>query len=49
MNEVLRILQGDSWAAIYIRKQNDKALTGLLVLAVAGLGVAALLSKSASA
>ncbi len=49
MNEVLRVLQGENWTTIYAQKQNEKALTGLLVLGLAGLGVAALFAKSASA
>jgi serine/threonine-protein kinase PknK len=48
MNEILRALRGESWASIYAQKQNDKEIAGLLVLALAAFGIAALFSKSAS-
>ncbi|HEY2171869.1 MAG TPA: protein kinase [Candidatus Angelobacter sp.] len=49
MNDILRALKGESWANIYAEKQKDKALTGLVILGLAGLGLAALFSKTASA
>lgn len=49
MNEILKALQGESWTSIYTQRQREAAMTGILVLGLATLGLAVLLSKSASA
>lgn len=47
MNDVLRALQGEDWASIYAEKQKDKSLVAAIVVGLAVLGGAALLSESA--
>jgi hypothetical protein len=49
MNEILRAIQGESWTSIYIQRQKEAALRGIVVLSLATVGLAALFSKSASA